>query len=129
MGFKLQEREIKEYSELVDTFNDTLTWSYEELRGIPREMVEYHIHLIPGATLIMQKERRMNPQLQMSVKAKLKTLLKTGFIKPIEITDWVSSMMLVKKKNGKLRVCMDYRLLNTCIQKDHFLLPFITLLL
>ena len=47
----------------------------------------------------------------------------------MEITDWVSPMVLVKKMNGKLRVCMDYRKLNSCTQKNHFLLSFITLLL
>ena len=38
-------------------------------------------------------------------------------------------MVIVKKKNGKLRVCVDYWKLNACTQKDHFPLPFITLLL
>ena len=56
-------------------------------------------------------------------------MLNAGFIKPMEITDWVSLMMLMKKKNGKLRVCVDYRKLNACTQNDHFPLPFITLLL
>ena len=35
-------------------------------------------------------------------------MLKAGFIKSVEITDWVSPMVLVKNKNGKLRVCVDY---------------------
>ena len=53
-------------------------------------------------------------------------MLQARFIKPVEIT--VSPMVIVKK-NGKLRVCVDYRKLNACTQKDHFSLPFITLLL
>ena len=56
-------------------------------------------------------------------------MLKAGFIKPVAITDWVSPMVLVKKKNGKLRVCVNYRKLNACTQNDHFPLPFIRLLL
>ncbi|PTQ27291.1 hypothetical protein MARPO_0207s0002 [Marchantia polymorpha] len=104
-------------------------WKYVELKGVPREMVEHRISLVPGAKPIRQKERRMNPQLQLLVRAELERLLKAGFIKPVEITDWVSPMVLVKKKNGKIRVCVDYRKLNACTQKDHFPLPFITLLL
>lgn len=56
-------------------------------------------------------------------------LLKVGFIKSVKITDLVSPMVLVQKKIGKLRVCVDYRKLNACTQNDYFPLPFITLLL
>ena len=63
------------------------------------------------------------------MKAELERLLKIGFIKPTEITDWMSSVMLVKEKNGKLRMCVHYRKLNVCTQKDHFPLPLITLFL
>ena len=76
MGSKLEEKEIKEYSELVDEFSDTFAWSYDELRGIPREMVEHRILLIMDARPIRQKERRMNPQLQLLVRAELERLLK-----------------------------------------------------
>ena len=63
MGSKLEEKEVREYSELVDEFSDTFAWSYDELKGIPKEMVEHRISLIPGARPIRQKERRMNPKL------------------------------------------------------------------
>ena len=49
MVSNLDEEEVKEYSDLVEEFSDTFVWSYDELKGIPREMVEHHIPLIPGA--------------------------------------------------------------------------------
>ena len=49
MGSQLGEKEIKEYSDLVDEFSDTFAWSYDELKGIHREMIEHRIHLIPAA--------------------------------------------------------------------------------
>ena len=104
-------------------------WSYKDLKGISPELVEHRIPLIPGARPIRQKERRMNPRLQLLVKAELEGLLEAGFIKPVEITDWMSPMVLVRKKNGKLRVCVDYQKLNACTQKDHFPFFFISLLL
>ena len=61
MGSQLGEKEIKEYSELVDEFSDTFAWSYDELKGIPREMVEHRIPLIPGARPIRQNEREDEP--------------------------------------------------------------------
>lgn len=50
----------------------------------------------------------MNPALQLIVKAGIERLLAARFIRLVEITVWVSPMVLVKKKNGKLRVCVDY---------------------
>ena len=119
MGSKLEEK-VRKYSEFVDEFSDTFAWSYDELKGIPRETMEHRIPLISGVKSIRQKERRMNPKLQLVVKAELERLLNVGLIKPVEITDWVSAMILVRKKNGKLRVYVDYRKLNAYTQIDHF---------
>jgi hypothetical protein len=71
----------------------------------------------------------MNPQLQLLVRAELKSLLKAGFIKPVEIIDWVYLMVMMRKNSGKLRVCVDCKKLNANIYNNHFPLPFITLLL
>ena len=48
-----------------------------------------------------------------------------GFIYPILDSEWVSPLVLVLKKNGKWRICFDYRELNKATKKDHFPLPFI----
>jgi hypothetical protein len=65
------------------------------------------------------------PLLPLLLKAELERFLKTWFIKSVGITDWVSPMVLVKKKFRKLRVYMDYRKLNACTQNDHIPLPFV----
>jgi hypothetical protein len=65
--------------------------------------------------------------MQLVVKTKLEQLLQAVFIWPIELTDWLSHIVLLKKKGGnKLRVCVDYRDLNVRTLKDHFPLPFIS---
>lgn len=70
---------------------------------------------IPGARWVRQKEMRMNPRLQLLVKAELERLLKADFIKPVEISDWVSRMVLVKKKNDTIWMCVNYQKLNDYI--------------
>ena len=67
----------------------------------------------------------MNPNLREIVKEELQKLLNAGFIYPISDGEWVSPLVIVPKKNGKWRVCVDYRALNKATQKDHFPLPFI----
>ena len=129
VGVQLSDKEVVAYKALVMEYRDVFAWSYQELKGIPTEIAQHRIPILPGSKPVRQKERRMNPRLQMIVKAELEKLLQAGFIRPVEITDWVSPMVLVKKKNGQLRVCIDYRKLNKCTEKDHFPLPFVNTIL
>jgi len=67
----------------------------------------------------------MNQALKDIVKEKLQKLLDAEFIYPISDSEWVSPLVLVPKKNGKWRICVDYGELSKETKKDHFLLPFI----
>lgn len=67
----------------------------------------------------------MNPNLREIVKEELQKILNARFIYPISDCEWVSPLVIVPKKNGKWRVCVDYRSLNKATQKDNFPLPFI----
>jgi hypothetical protein len=67
----------------------------------------------------------MNPNLREILKEELQKLLDVGFIYTMSDSEWVSLLVIVPKKNGKWRVCVDYRALNKATQKYHFPLPFI----
>lgn len=67
----------------------------------------------------------MNPALKEVVKEELQTVLSANFIYPVSDNQWVSSLVIIPKKNEKWRVYVDYRGLNKATQKDHFPLPFI----
>lgn len=64
----------------------------------------------------------MNPSLKDIVKEELQKLLDARLIYPISHSEWVSHLAIVPKKNGKWRICVDYRELNNATKKDH--LPF-----
>ena len=56
-------------------------------------------------------------------------MLVAGFIKPIQHLRWLSNIVPVKKKNGQIRCCVDFRNLNRVCSKDEFPLPNIDLLI
>ena len=58
------------------------------------------------------------------MKHEIDKLLKAGFIYPVDRAEWLSPIVIVPKKNGKLRVCVDYRKLNGATKSDPFPLPF-----
>jgi hypothetical protein len=65
----------------------------------------------------------MNLDYALRVKKDLDKLLDVGFIYLIETTQWLSPLVIMPKKNGKLHICVDYRKLNAQTKKDPFPLP------
>lgn len=82
------------------------------------------IKLKPDATPSIDACRRVPFQLKNKLKAVLDELVKTNVICPVnEPTEWVSSLVLTTKKDGKLRLCLDPRKLNKAIMRPHFQFP------
>ena len=67
----------------------------------------------------------MNPTLKDIVKEELQKLLHVNFIYLISDSKWVSPLVIVPKKNGKWRICLEFRELNKDTYRDYFPLPFI----
>jgi hypothetical protein len=95
------------------------------MKGISPELFTQCIYIKEDCRPIYQSQRQMNPNLREILKEELQKFLNAGFIYPIFNSEWVSLLVIVPKKNGKWRVCVDYRALNKATQKYHFPLPFI----
>jgi hypothetical protein len=59
------------------------------------------------------------------MKQDIDKLLAIGFIKPVEKVTWLSPIMVVPKKNRKLKFCVDFKKLNGITKRDLYPLPFI----
>jgi len=66
----------------------------------------------------------LNPKYSLLVKEEIEKLLEMGLIYLVPYSEWVSPIVIVPKKNGKIRICQDLRKLNEAIKKDYFPLPF-----
>nr|GFC99556.1 putative reverse transcriptase domain, aspartic peptidase domain protein [Tanacetum cinerariifolium] len=84
----------------------------DELPGLPpaRE-IEFGIELIPGAEPISKAPYRMAPVELKELKEQLHEMLENGFIRP-SILPWGAPVLFVKKKDGSMCLCIDYRELN-----------------
>jgi hypothetical protein len=67
----------------------------------------------------------VHPQKAAAIKLEVEKLLKAGFIYPVALTDWVSNLISIDKKQGTIRVCIDYRDINKACPKDNFPTPFV----
>ena len=73
---------------------------------------------------MQQRQYRLNPNYPLKVKEEIDKLLRAGFIRPVKKATCLSSIVVVPKKNGKIRVCVYYRKLNVATVIDVFSLPF-----
>ena len=95
----------------------------KELPGVPLEReVDLSIEVVQGMTLISREPYRMTPTKLKELKTQLQELLDKGFIRP-SVSPWVASVLFVKKKDGTLRICIDYRKINKVTIKNKYLLP------
>ena len=106
--------------EVVSEFPDVFP---EELPGIPPDReVEFHIDLVPGATPVAKAPYRLAPTEMKELMSQLQELLELGFIRPSS-SPWGAPVLFVKKKDGSMRMCIDYRELNKRTVKNKYPLP------
>ena len=95
----------------------------DDIVGLPPDKeVEFTIDLIPGTEPISIPPYRMDPAELRKLKAQLEELLSKGFIRP-SISPWGAPVLFVKKKDGSLRLCIDYRQLNRVTVRNQYPLP------
>lgn len=128
IGTSLSQSEKSELIELLESYLDVFAWSYEDMPGLDPNIVQHHLPLLPDAKPIKQKLRRMNSKWSVQVKEEIEKQVKAGFLRVIEYSDWLANIVPVAKKDGRVRMCVDYRDLNKASPKDDFPLPHIDML-
>ncbi|KAI3807806.1 hypothetical protein L1987_23740 [Smallanthus sonchifolius] len=95
----------------------------EDFPGIPPDReIEFRIDLVPDAQPVAKAPYRLTPVEMKELMAQLDELLEKGFIQP-SISSWGAPVLFVKKKDGSMRMCIDYRELNKRTVKNKYPLP------
>jgi hypothetical protein len=111
------------YKELLGWYKDVFAWSYKELRTYDTTVIEHKIPLKLGVKPFKQKLRQINPILLPLVEREVKKLLDAKIIVPLRNSDWVENLVPIRKKSGKIRLCIDFRNLNKSSLKYNYPLP------
>ena len=112
---------FRSFRELCDIF----AWYYKEIPCIDTSIVEHTINVYPDIKLVRQRLRHAHPKKVISIKEEVEKKINAGFIYLVPLTEWVSNIILVIKKQGTIRVFVDYRYVNQACPKDNYPTPFI----
>ena len=118
--------DIKYEAMLIDFLRvnaDVFAWSPSDMLGISREVAEHALDIRAGSRPVKQRLRRFDEEKRRTISEEVQKLLATGFIKEVSHPEWLANPVLVKKKNRKWRMCVDYTGLNKACPKVPFPLP------
>ncbi|KAG8488615.1 hypothetical protein CXB51_016573 [Gossypium anomalum] len=93
--------------------------------GLNTDIVVHRLPIKEECRPIQQKLRRMRPDVLLKIKEEVKKQFDAGFLQVVKHSEWVANIVPVPKKDGKVRMCVDYRDLNKASPKDNFPLPHI----
>ena len=128
IGSSLSPNEKSKLIDVLRSYLDVFAWSYEDMPGLDPTIVQHHLPILPHARPVKHKLRRLHPRWSLQVKEEIQKQLRVGFLSVVEYPEWLANVVPVPKKDGKVRVCVDFRDLYKASPKDDFPLPHIDML-
>ncbi|RVX18229.1 Transposon Ty3-I Gag-Pol polyprotein [Vitis vinifera] len=112
-GTSQEDASLPESSNRMTNSNYWVRWTKIPRQQIPCKQSKFR----------KKKVRRFHPDRQKIIRIEIDKLLEAGFIREVDYPDWLANVVVVPKKEGKWRVCVDYTNLNNACPKDSFPLP------
>ncbi|XP_058185921.1 uncharacterized protein LOC131303147 [Rhododendron vialii] len=123
IGSSLSIAECEEMYEFLMRNIEVFAWTPQDMPGVDPSFAMHSLNVDPNRWPVVQKVRRSSAAHTEAVIAEVNQLLEAGVIREVLYPTWLTNPVVVPKKNGKLRVCVDYTNLNDACPMDRFPLP------
>jgi hypothetical protein len=123
LGSQLSEEQEKTLLRFLFNNKDVFAWSANDLCGVNRDVIEHSLNVDPSFRPRKQRLQKMSDDKAEGAWNKVKRLLSAGVIREVKYPEWLANTVMVKKANGKWRMCIDFTDLNKACPKDEFPLP------
>ena len=123
IGSQLPQQEREELIEFLKQNIDVFAWSTYEAPGVDPEFICHHLNVNPLVVSKKQPPRRPSKEHAEAIREEIAKLKQAGAIKEVFYLEWLANTVVIKKKNGKWRVCVDFTDLNKACPKDPFPMP------
>ncbi|KAJ8458599.1 hypothetical protein OPV22_031525 [Ensete ventricosum] len=123
VGSGLTESQQVQLIEFLRKNEDVFAWSPNDMPGVDPEITQHHLNISPDARPVKQRLCKFAPDQQKAIEDEIARLLDAKLVLEVKYPTWLSNIVLVKKANGKWRMCIDYTDLNRACPKDCYPLP------
>jgi hypothetical protein len=122
-GSQLSVEQEKVLLKFLFNNKDVFAWSANDLCGVNRDVIEHSLNVDPTLRPRKQKLQKMSDDKDECSRNEVKQLLSAGVIREVTYLEWLANTVMVKKANGKWKMCIDFTDLNKACPKDEFPLP------
>jgi len=123
LGRFLSQEEREEVVAVISRHLDAFAGTAADMPGIDPDFLCHRLTMDAKVRPVRQRRRKFNEERCLVVKEETQKLLSAGTIREIQYPKWLANVVLVKKVNGKWRMCVDFTDLNKACPKDSYPLP------
>ena len=123
IGTSMKEKAKKDLVQFLRKSIDIFAWSHDDMPRIDQSVITHKLNVYPSSKPIRQKKRVFAPKQDKAIKEEVQKLTTAQFIREVYYPDWLANVVMVKKANGKWRMCVDFTDLNKACPKDSYPLP------
>jgi hypothetical protein len=123
LGSQLSDEQEKTLIRFLFNNKDVFTWTVNDLCGVNRDVIEHSLNVDPSFRPRKQRLQKMPDDKAEGARNEVKRLPSAGVIREVTYPEWLANTVMVKKANGKWRMCIDFTYLNKACPKDEFPLP------
>ena len=108
LGSDCTKEERIAFIRLLKEYKDIFAWTYDDLKTFDPNIMQHTIPIDPNIKPFQQKLRKIHPNLEPSIKKELNKLWPARIIFLVRHAQWVANLVLVRKKNGDIQICIDF---------------------
>ena len=112
IGANLSNVEEMELIETLARNKDVFAWSASYLKGVRRDIIQHSLDINHKMKPRKQKQRKICEDRILVAKAEVQRLSDANIVREVKYSKWLANVVLVPKKNGKMRMCIDFTDLN-----------------
>ena len=123
IGTSMEEKTKQDLVQFLRKSIDVFAWSHEDMPRIDPSVITHQLNVHPSSMPVRQKKRVFTPEWDNAIKEEVQKLTTAQFIRKVYYLNWLANVVMVKKANGKWRMCVDFIDLNKTCSKDSYPLP------
>jgi hypothetical protein len=123
IGTSMQPEEREKILATLKKNIDLFAWHPSDMPGIDETIITHKLSISPETKPVSQRKRKVGEERREAINEEVTKLKEAGFIEEIKYPSWLANVVMVKKANGKWRMCVDFTDLNKACPKDPYPLP------